>query len=390
MKILYIHQYFRTPGEGGPIRSYYLAKGLVEKGFEVEMITSYNGRKKSIKYIDGIKVHYLPIYYDNSLSFKRRVVSFLKFMYMAVDEASSVKNIDMCYASSTPLTVGMAAIKIKEKLGIPFVFEVRDLWPEAPIQMGAIRNPWLLRYTQDLEHRIYSEADKIVTLSPGMYEGVSSKIKGKSITMIPNMSDIDFFHPEEKNPLLENRFGTTNKFVVSYFGAMGKANHLEYLLDSAESSLQKKLPVKFLIVGEGAEKERLARQSEKQKLSNVDFLPFMNKTEIKELLNVTDAAYISFANKPILETNSPNKFFDALASGKMVVTNTKGWIRELTEKNKCGFYVNPESKHEFSTKIAPFIDKSNDLLAFQKNARRLGEQKFNKNKQVEKLASVLA
>ena len=389
MKILYIHQYFRTPEEGGPIRSYYLAKGLVEKGFEVEMITAYNGSKKLIKYVEGIKVHYLPIYYDNSLSFKRRVVSFLKFMYLAVDEASSIKNIDLCYASSTPLTVGMAAIKIKEKLGIPYIFEVRDLWPDAPIQLGAIRNPWLLRYTQDMEHRIYKEADKIVTLSPGMYEGVASKIKGKSITLIPNMSDTDFFQPEEKTAELESRFKTSGKFVVSYFGAMGKANHLEYLLNSAESSLERNLPVKFLVVGEGAERERLLAESEKRKLTNVDFLPFMNKSEIKQLLNVTDAAYISFDNKPILETNSPNKFFDALASGKMVVTNTGGWIRELAEKNKCGFYTDPESKHDFSDQISRFVDQSTELQKFQKNARKLGEKEFNKNLQIDKLASIL-
>jgi len=310
-------------------------------------------------------------------------------MYLAVDEASSIKNIDLCYASSTPLTVGMAAIKIKEKLGIPYIFEVRDLWPDAPIQLGAIRNPWLLRYTQDMEHRIYKEADKIVTLSPGMYEGVASKIKGKSITLIPNMSDTDFFQPEEKTAELESRFKTSGKFVVSYFGAMGKANHLEYLLNSAESSLERNLPVKFLVVGEGAERERLLAESEKRKLTNVDFLPFMNKSEIKQLLNVTDAAYISFDNKPILETNSPNKFFDALASGKMVVTNTGGWIRELTEKNKCGFYTDPESKHDFSDQISRFVDQSTELQKFQKNARKLGEKEFNKNLQIDKLASIL-
>lgn len=389
MKILYIHQYFRTPDEGGPLRSYYLAKGLVEKGFEVEMITSYTGKKKLIKNIEGINVHYLPISYDNGMNFKRRVISFLKFMYLSVDEASTIRNVDLCYATSTPLTVGMAAIKIKERFDIPYIFEVRDLWPEAPIQLGAIRNPWLLRYTQDMEQRIYDNANKIVTLSPGMYEGVAAKVQNKIISMIPNMSDVDFFQPEEKKPELESIFGTPGKFVVSYFGAMGKANQLEYLLDSAETSLTRELPLKFFVVGEGAERERLHEQSKKRNLSNVEFLPFMNKEEIKKLLNVTDAAYISFANKPILETNSPNKFFDALASGKMVVTNTKGWIRDLSEENKCGFYINPEKPTEFADKITPFIENKHHLRTYQKNARNLGERNFSKNKQIEKLASLL-
>ena len=389
MKILYIHQYFRTPDEGGPLRSYYLAKGLVEKGFEVEMITSYNGSGKVIKDVDGIKVHYLPINYDNNMNFKRRIISFLKFMYMSVDEVATIKNIDLCYATSTPLTVGMAAMKIKDRFDIPYIFEVRDLWPEAPIQMGAIRNPWLLRYTQDMEQRIYDDADKIVTLSPGMYEGVAAKVQDKIISMIPNMSDVDYFHPEEKKPELESKFNTPGKFVVSYFGAMGKANNLEYLLDSAETSLDRELPLKFFVAGEGAERARLHEESQRRNLSNVEFLPFMNKEDIKKLLNVTDAAYISFANKPVLETNSPNKFFDALASGKMVVTNTKGWIRDLSEENKCGFYVNPEKPNEFADKITPFIENKQHLLTFQKNARILGETNFSKSKQIDKLAAFI-
>ena len=92
MKIIYIHQYFRTPQEGGPIRSYYLAKGLVDNGFDVEMITSHSKNEKVVKDVDGIKVHYLPAPYSNLMSFKRRIISFLKFMYLAVDEASKIKN----------------------------------------------------------------------------------------------------------------------------------------------------------------------------------------------------------------------------------------------------------------------------------------------------------
>lgn len=390
MKILYIHQYFRTPDEGGPIRSYYLARGLVSQGHEVEMITAYNGNAKKVEVIDGVKVHYLPIHYDNSMSFKRRVVAFLKFMYSAVDEAATIPGIDLCYATSTPLTVGMAAMKIKERFGIPYIFEVRDLWPEAPIQMGAIRNPWLLRYTQDLEQKIYDSAEQIVALSPGMHDGVRQKATEKPIHVIPNMSDVEFFRPEEKTSSMEQRFGTEGKFVVSYFGAIGKANHLDYLLDCAQSTLHSDLPVKYLVVGEGGERERLLQESTNRALGNVDFLPFMNKREIRELLNVTDAAYISFANKPILETNSPNKFFDALASGKMVVTNTKGWIKELTETHECGFYTDPEKPETFGNQLETFITDRQQLRRYQDNARKLGERQFAKADQVEKLAALLA
>ncbi len=389
MKIIYLHQYFKTPEEGGPIRSYYLAKGLANHGLEVEMITAHNKPLKVIKEVEGIRVHYLPVHYDNSLGFKQRVISFLKFMYLAVDEAAAIRGGDLCYATSTPLTIGLAAIKIKEKFSIPYYFEVRDLWPEAPIQMGAIRNPWMLRYTRDLEQRIYDQAEKIIALSPGIHENIVKKASGKQVALIPNMSDVNFFEPQKKHPYFEDVFRTKNKFVVSYFGAIGKANHLEYLLDIARASLEKQLPVKFLVVGDGAEKNRLEKLGHDRKLSNVDFLPFMNKNELRELLNVTDAAYISFANKPILETNSPNKFFDALASGKLVVTNTKGWIRELAEVNQCGFYTDPETPSDFAEKINPFINDKIMLSRFQQNARKLGEVQFSRQQQVSELIHVL-
>ena len=389
MKIIYLHQYFKTPEEGGPIRSYYLAKGLVDYGIEVEMITAHNKPSKVIKEVDGICVHYLPVHYDNSFSFQQRVISFLKFMYMAIDEAAAIIGADLCFATSTPLTIGLAAIKIKEKFSIPYHFEVRDLWPEAPIQMGAISNPWLLRYTRDMEQRIYDQAEKIIALSPGIHDNIVKKVSNKKVALIPNMSDVNFFEPQKKNPYLEDVFRTNNKFVVSYFGAIGKANHLEYLLEAARVSLDRQLPVKFLVVGDGAEKNRLEKLGHHRKLVNVEFLPFMNKKELRELLNVTDAAYISFANKPILETNSPNKFFDALASGKLVVTNTKGWIRELAEVNQCGFYTDPEKPPDFVEKISPFIKDKTRLNYFQQNARKLGETQFSRQKQVSELINVL-
>ena len=389
MKIVYIHQYFRTPQEGGPIRSYYLAKGLVDNGFEVEMITSHNKSEKVVKIIDGIKVHYLPVPYSNLMNFKRRLISFLKFMYLAIDEVSHIKKIDLCYATSTPLTIGLAALKIKEKYGIPFVFEVRDLWPEAPLQLGALTNPWLVRYAEDLEQRIYNDAEKIVALSPGISSGVQKKSGLKPVSLIPNMSDIGFFDLEEKEPLLEDRFDTKDRFVISYFGAIGRANKLDYFLDVAKESMESKMPVKFLIVGEGSERQRLEKVSKERNIKNISFLPFMNKSQLREMLNITDAAYISFDKKPILETNSPNKFFDALASGKMVITNTKGWLKELSEKNECGFYTDPEEPLEFIKKLSPFINDKESLLRYQKNARKLGENQFSRAQQVDSLIATL-
>ncbi|HTF80228.1 MAG TPA: glycosyltransferase, partial [Cytophagales bacterium] len=140
MKVVYLHQYFKTPQEGGAVRSYYLAKSLVDDGNEVEMITAHNAKEYEFKVVDGIRVHYLPVYYHNRLGFVGRVISFLKFMYMAYHKVTSIRNVDLCYATSTPLSIGWVALRLKSKHNIPYYFEVRDLWPEAPVQMGVLTN----------------------------------------------------------------------------------------------------------------------------------------------------------------------------------------------------------------------------------------------------------
>jgi glycosyltransferase involved in cell wall biosynthesis len=390
MKVLYIHQYFRTPEEGGAIRSYYLAKGLVENGIDVELITAHNKSNALTTNIDGIKVHYLPIYYSNEQGFLKRIYAFFKFMRLASKKAKEIKNIDICYATSTPLTIGLSALKIKREQNIPYYFEVRDLWPEAPFQMGVIKNKYLKGYLKKLENEVYRNASKIIALSPGIKEQIEKEKPNKPISVIPNMSDVEFFKPEVKLQELESLFDVQGKFVVSYFGAIGQANHLEYLLAAANESLKAKLPIQFFIIGEGGELSKLKYLVKHFNIENVSFLPFQNKYNLRRVLNVTDAAYVSFLRKPIMETNSPNKFFDALAAGKLVITNTKGWVKDIVEENQCGFYTNPDKPKEFVQEIEPFINTNLNLTNAQNNSRMVAETQFAKSAQVEKLIRLIS
>ncbi len=385
MKILYLHQYFLTPEQGGAIRSYHLAKALVEAGHEVEMITSHNHKAYHFEVIEGIRVHYLPVYYENNLKYIGRFVSFIKFMYRAYEKSTEIEEVDICYATSTPLTIGIIALWLRKLHRIKFYFEVRDLWPEAPIQMGAIKNYFLKKYLYNLEKRIYKRAEKIIALSPGILEGIKNKVPQKEVHLIPNFSDCVFFHPEEKIIKTEEKFAVKGKFVVSYFGALGKANHLDYLINAAiELSKNKIDHIHFIIAGKGYELHLIKEKVKEYQLRNINFIGFINKESLHEMLNVTDAIYISFANKPILETNSPNKFFDGLAAGKLCITNTRGWMKELIEKNECGFYYDPEQPELFLDKIIPYTNDRNLLKTAQKNARKLAEHDFSKDIMVEK------
>ncbi|HEY8401776.1 MAG TPA: glycosyltransferase family 4 protein [Cytophagaceae bacterium] len=388
MKILYIHQYFLTPSEGGAIRSYYLAKSLVDNGHEVEMITSHNAQEYKVENVEGIKVHYLPVAYDNRFGFFRRIFSFLLFLLKAYNTAKKIEDVELCYATSTPLTIGLIALRLKRKHNIPYYFEVRDLWPEAPIQMGFIKNYFLKKFLYKMEETIYKNATLLVALSPGIRDGIERVVPDKLVYLIPNLSDCTFFKMEAKDKALEEKFKVKDKFVISYFGAIGKVNNLESIIPVMIACQQKNLPVEFLIAGKGAEADKIKALCEKAGLNNTQFLGFLNKEGVSEVMNVTDAAYISFANKPILETNSPNKFFDALAAAKLCITNTKGWIKELVEQKECGFYYDNSSPQVFLDKLTPFLEDKNKLFEFQKNARILAEQHFSREIQTQRFVKL--
>lgn len=389
MKILIIHQYFNTPQSGGPLRSYYLACGLSSHGHEVEVITSHKHHCRRVEEINGFKVTYLPVFYDNKLEFHSRIFSFLKFAWYAYRKALQVKNIDLCYAISTPLTIGWVAKQLKARRSIPYIFEVGDLWPEAPVQMGVIRSPWIIRRIRRFERSIYQEAERIVALSPGIRSSILKSSPSSQVTTIPNMADCQFFQAESKSPHLEREFGVQDKLVVSYFGAAGKANHLEYLIEAARLAQAGNRQLHFLIVAQGSELNRLKKLVKRYRLSNLDFLEYRNRADLRQVLNVTDVVYVSYADVPILTTGSPNKFFDGLAAGKLMIVNFKGWLKEIVERHQIGFYVNPKAPHILTDLLDPFVSNKDLLRKSQANSRLIAETFFSRELAVRKLLGIL-
>lgn len=380
LKILYIHQYFKTPREGGALRSYYIAKAMVQAGHIVEVITTHNEASYLRTTIDGITVHYLPIAYHNSFHFAKRILSFLRFFLQSYRLATRIKCVDLNYVTSTPLTVGLTALRLKRKKNIDYVFEVRDLWPEAVVKIGAIRNKFVQRYLYRLEQKIYTQSQKIITLSPGMFTYIQKVVPSKPLLLAPNMSSVETIQPT----------ATRTPFTISYLGTLGKANHVDYLLDIAELMLNSYPEVRFYIMGEGAQKVQLEERVKNDRLTNVTFLAASNQDAVKGLLAKTDATYTSFLKIPILETNSPNKFFDSLAAGKLTIVSTNGWLRNLVEENHCGFYHDPENPYSFLEKIKPYIIDKGLLDKTQANARKLAETKFSVNRITEEILEFIA
>lgn len=380
MKVLILHQHFNTPEKGGALRSYYLAKALVDHGIETVMITGSNEKKYRQENYEGIEVHYLPIAYDNSFGFAARSFSFLKYIKQSVTIAKKIPEVDVYYAISVPLTIGLAAIWLERKTKVPFVFEVGDLWPDAPIQMGFVKNYFLIQLLFQLEKLIYRKAKFIVALSQPIKDAIEKKVSGKKIQIIPNISDCDFYKPEIKDPALEEKFNVKGKFVVSYIGTAGVANGLDHFLECANASRKANLPINFILSGDGAILPHLKASAERLGLKNISFTGFVNRAQVKEVMNITDAVFVSFKNVPILQTGSPNKYFDGLASGKMIIVNFGGWIKNEIEKVGCGIYLNPQQPSEFVNKIEPFVLDRSRSREFQRAARALAESNYNRKK----------
>ena len=382
MKILYIHQYFKIPEEGGSIRSYYLAKGLVDAGHEVTMITARNGVAET-KNIDGIDVHYLPVSYDNSFGFIKRIWSFWRFVRMAKKEAKKVSKHDLAYIMTTPLTTGFIGTSLKKELNLQYYFEVGDLWPEAPIQMGVINNRLLKKWLYSLEKKFYFEAEKVIALSPSIRNYIEKVSPNTKVYVIPNMADCTFFEPQKS----VGDFSEANKFQVTYCGAIGKANELEYLINAAKASENQRLPVYFNVIGYGSELKRLEQLA--SRMTNISFHEHSSKQSVKDLLEKSDAVYVSFKNVDVLGTGSPNKFFDSLAAGKLTIVNFNGWIKNLISKNKCGFYHDPNAPEDFVKKIKVFLNSPDILSKYQRNGRKLAELYYDKDIQITKLQKIL-
>ena len=378
VKILMFHQHFNTPEGGGAIRSYYLAMALIQRGHQVTMITSCACTTGRTECIEGLEVIYLPVPYNNRFNFYARSWSFIKYVLGATHAGSKYKDYDICYGISVPLTVGICTRWMKFKYGIPYMFEVGDLWPDAPIQLGFIRNKLFQRALFSFEKSIYRQAQSVVALSPPIQAAIKTKAPSTRVDVIPNMADCDFYRPEAKNQELDAKYGTTGKLVVSYIGALGVANGLNHLLDCAEACHASRLPVQFIICGDGAVLDELKATSERKALANITFSGFENRNGVKQIMDITDAVFVSYKKAAILETGCPNKYFDGLAAGKLVIINFGGWIRTDVESHECGFFADPDQPAEFLRKLSPFLADRALLAVYQQRARKLAEEKYSR------------
>jgi glycosyltransferase involved in cell wall biosynthesis len=396
MRIVYLHQYFNTPEMSGSTRSFEVGRRLVAAGHQVDIITSWQEptTKKGWFTTDvaGMRVHWLPVKYSNHMSYFARMVAFSRFAIRASRRARRVGG-DVVFATSTPLTIAIPAVYAARRNGIPMVFEVRDLWPELPIAIGALKNPVLRRVAQALERFAYANSAAVIALSPGMAEGVRrSGYPQEKVTVVPNASDLEFF---KRNIPLGRAYRTQlgiddGKILVGYVGTLGRINGIAYLVRVA-AVLKGDPRFVFLVVGDGQEREQVAALARAENVLDRNFLMLSKipKIQVPALLSAVDVATSLFLPIPEMESNSANKFFDALAAGCCVAVNYGGWHARLLLDAEAGIGLAADPRRA-AAQLQALADEPGSIQRAGLNARRLAEEKFSRDDLATSIQGVLA
>jgi glycosyltransferase involved in cell wall biosynthesis len=385
MNVVYLHQYFRLPSEPGGQRSYSFAKGLVGAGHRVTMITSNSTHPDwgfiERQSVDGIDVIYVKNAYMNSMGAVARIWSFLKFMIVASGLAMLQPKVNLVFATSTPLTIAVPAVLLKFFRRVPFVFEVRDMWPDVPWEMGMLRQRWIFRILKSFEGFVYSYSDHIVAISNGIRELVGHP--GRT-TVLPFGANIDLF---------THRLNKDNEtFTVLFTGAVGNANGPEYLVEVAKLVQDRgDSNIEFVMVGNGSAKEKIANLVSEYSLKNFQLHDAVPIADLQHYFFEADVGVILFGDQSHTYriTASPNKFFDYLAAGLPMIYNFEGPLKQYCLDQKIGFYVDFQNPASMFNLIVDLKNKKAELEIMANKIRFLAETKFNRVNIVEEFTALI-
>lgn len=404
MHILYLSQYFPPEIGATQTRAYEMARGLVRAGHHVTVIAevpnhpsgvippAYRGRLVERSSLDSIDVLRVWVKASQLKTFRRRMAFYLSYMVMASAAGLVLarERYDVLVASSPPLFVGGAALAISALRHLPWVFEVRDLWPESAVQLGELRNPRAVAWATRLEEACYCRARRIVTVTEGIRQRLLARgYPANKIALIPNGANTDLYTPRPLDLATRSRLGIAPDAVLVVFtGLHGLAQGLETVLLAADE-LRTHSTVQFLFVGDGPRKADLVQMARRMALPNVHFHDAVPEVELPSLLAAADVGLHTARRLDISAGTLPVKMFSYMASGLPVVMAIEGEAAELVQQAQAGIVVAPEDPAALAQAILTLAADPALRAECGQRGRALVEARYSRQALAAQLANLL-
>jgi len=389
MKLLFLTDNFPPESNAPASRTYEHCKEWTNQGMEVTVITcapnfpygkTYEGYKNKLyqtEIIDGIKVIRVWTYMTENKGVVKRIADYMSYAFGAFIAGLFIKT-DLIVATSPQLFTtlgGCALATVKRK---PWIFELRDLWPEGIKDHGAIKKTYLLDFLTKMELCLYRRATHVVTVTKGLKENLSGRgINPEKIDIVTNGANMELFNPQEKDAQLLKSLALEDKFIVGYIGTHGMAHGLEFIMESIQEIRNKK--IHFLLVGTGAKKEATVAKAKELKLTNVTFLDPVAKSEVNRYISIIDVALVPLTKTVIHASLIPSKIFESAAMQKPMLLGVEGEAREIVEHYNAGISFEPENKKEFLEALDAISSSTEKYAELQEGCTKLAEAFNRKN-----------
>jgi glycosyltransferase involved in cell wall biosynthesis len=356
LRILFITHYFPPEGNAPASRVSEICRRWVKAGHQVTVITGvpnvpngvpypgYRNRVWQQEVMEGIRVVRVWSYLAPNKGTVRRTLNYLSFMVSAALAGLLVPKPDLVLATSPQFFCGWAGAIVGAFRRLPFVVEIRDIWPESIEAVGAVSNRLTLGLLAWLERRLYASAVHVVTVGEGYRQKLLERgVPPARISIVSNGVDREHFAPREPSAELEARFGRDGSFLCSYVGTVGMASGLEVVLRAADKlQAQGRTDIHFLIVGDGAALEGLRRSAAERHLRCVSFTGRVPRGQVPDYLALSDACLVHLRKQKLFETVMPSKIFESLAMGRPVILGVRGFAAEFLRQSGGGICIEPE------------------------------------------------
>ncbi len=399
MKILFLTDNFPPEVNAPATRTYEHGKEWVEEGAEVTIITcnpnfpqgkiyeGYHNKLKQVEFIDGMRVIRVWSYMSANQGFLKRTLDYISFSVMSL-LIGLFERTDVIIATSPQFFTtwsGWFLSKLKRK---PWIFELRDLWPESIATVGAMsKESKLFKFLEKIELALYKSANIVIPNTPAFKDNLIGRgIPNEKIHVIENGANLELFDSTLKNVALKKELGITESFVVGYIGTHGLAHSLDFIMECIVSADFK--DVHFLFIGDGAQREKIKAIAKSNLLMNVTFLDPIPKEQIPDYLALIDASLVPLKKSDTFKTVIPSKIFEACAMSKPIILGVEGQAKEIIDQYSAGICFEPENKDDFIRAVTTLQSDSNFYEKLSENALYLAKA-FDRKKLAKDMLKVI-